>query len=77
VPKDDRELNSTRRSLMKLVPKYTLDFVSIMATHQACSRRTVQNLLRTAGMKKHIEKHAGRIARLVASLPEAPKAPSA
>jgi hypothetical protein len=77
VPKDDRELNSIRRSLLKLVPKYTLDFVSVMARHQACCRATMQSLLRTGSMKKHTANHAGRIAKLVASLPEAPQSASA
>jgi len=69
VPRNDGEVNDARRSLLKLVPKYTLDFVTLMAKHRACARERLEQLLRTGTIKSHIAKYDRRIRNLVASMP--------
>jgi hypothetical protein len=69
APMDDREVNDARRSLLKLAPKYTLEFVTLLAKNGACARRSLEQLLRTGTMKSHIARYDRRIANLVASLP--------
>jgi hypothetical protein len=70
VPKDRGEVNSARRSLLKLVPRYTVAFFSILATNKACSRAVMQSLLSTATMKKHMGKQAQLLAKFISSLPD-------
>jgi hypothetical protein len=63
------EVNAARRSLLKLVPEYTLQFVTLTAKHGACSSGCAEQLLRTAKMKALIDKYCWRITNLLASLP--------
>jgi hypothetical protein len=70
VPKDRGEINSARRSLLKLVPKYTLAFFSIMARNRACSRDAIQALVTTAAMKKHLGERTSLVAKFIASFPD-------
>ena len=65
VPMDTGQVNSARRSLLKLAPDYTVEFVWIMAKYRACSREAVQQLLRTPTMKKHTSRFQHRLAELV------------
>jgi hypothetical protein len=76
APKDKGEINSARRSLLKLVPRYALGFFSIMATHKACSKGVIQTLLGTASMKKHMRKQAQLISQFISFFPEASPGPS-
>jgi hypothetical protein len=70
VPKDTSELNSTRRSLLKLVPRFTLAFFSIMATNKACTRHDIQSLLGTPTMKKHLRNQSHLVTKFIASFPD-------
>ena len=65
VPKDSRQINAARRSLLKLAPDYTIEFVWIMSKYQGCSREAVEQLLRTPTIKRHTSSHRGRLEELV------------
>ncbi|MEX2672835.1 MAG: ankyrin repeat domain-containing protein [Phycisphaeraceae bacterium] len=65
-PADKKEIESARRSLLKLEPDYTLEFVWIMAKYQACTFETVQELLRTPTIKSHMASHRERLQELLA-----------
>jgi hypothetical protein len=69
APKGADELNSVRRSLLKVVPEYTAEVVRIMAYYKACTKECLQGLLRTQSMKAHTSEHSSLIAKLVSSLP--------
>ena len=72
IPKDRGEINSARRSLLKLVPRYTLAFFSIMATNKACSRHTIQALVGTATVKRHLGNQVQLITKFSSSFPDDP-----
>lgn len=68
VPKDTSEINEARRSLLKLIPDYTVEFVWIMAKYQACSRSVIEQLLRTPSIKKHVGQFRERLVELTGEL---------
>jgi len=68
VPKDTSEINEARKSLLKLIPDYTVEFVWIMAKYQACSRPVIGQLLRTPTITKHVARFRERLAELTATL---------
>lgn len=69
-PKDKREVGTARRSLLKLIPDYTAEFIWIMAKYKACHRESAESLIRTPSMKAHIKNHCHRVQELIASLDE-------
>ncbi len=58
-------IGHARRSLLKMTPDYTAEFVWIMSKHGACSRDSVEALLRTPPMRALGSKHLSRIEELV------------
>lgn len=68
VPKDTSEINDVRKSLLKLIPDYTVEFVWIMAKYQACSQLVIMQLLRTPTITKHMAPFSDRLAELTAML---------
>ena len=69
IPQDRQETNDARRSLLKMTPDYTVEFVWIMSGFQACSRCDLENLLRTSSIRAHVSKFRARINELIATLP--------
>ena len=67
VPKDAGEIGDIRKRLLKMKLEYTAGLVLIMARHRACEKATLEALLRTPRMKKHVAKLETRIAKLLAS----------
>ena len=67
VPKNTCEINDARRSLLKLTPDYTVEFVWIMAKYQSCERAVIEQLLRTPTIKRHTSNHRSRLNELVAT----------
>lgn len=65
-PKESRELNDTRRALLKMEPDYAVEFVWIMSRYKACDLASVQDLLRTPSMKSHLKTHQPRLTELLA-----------
>jgi hypothetical protein len=67
MPKENRDINSARKSLLKLTADYTAEFIWIMAKYKACERESLEVLLRTPKMKTHIARHQARITELLSA----------
>jgi hypothetical protein len=78
----DRErMNGLRRTLYGCEPGVVVDVLQLFTKHNACSRETIQELLRTPAMKQHLATHTWHLKRLGLTLddrrtkgPEAPPA---
>jgi len=70
IPQEKYEVNEARRSLLKMKPEYTVEFIWIMSGYSGCTRSTVEELLRKPKMRKHLERFRGRVTELLAGLPE-------
>jgi hypothetical protein len=68
VPKDTSEINDARKSLLKLIPDYTVEFVWIMAKYQTCSRSVIEQLLRTPSITRHVVHFQERLVELTGML---------
>ena len=69
IPEDDYQLKSARRSLLKMIPEFTVELVWILVKYQSASREDVQNLVRTPSMKKHLSKKGSQVSELIDRLP--------
>ncbi len=69
VPKDQDEINSIRRTLMKMKADYTLEFIWIMSLYQSCTREAITELLRTSAIRAVVCWHAPRVTELLGRLP--------
>ena len=69
IPTDCRQINDARRSLLKMSDDYTVEFVWIMSKYEACSRESVEQLLRTPSIRRHIAKYQSRIDELLKDFP--------
>ena len=65
IPEDKRQVGEVRKSLLKLAPDYTVEFVWIMSKYRACSVQDLEAVLRTPRMKAHLAKHAGCVRLLL------------
>jgi hypothetical protein len=64
-PKDRREINEARRSLLKMRPDYTMEFLWIMLGYGACNREVIEELMRPKTIRILVSRHAGRIEELI------------
>ena len=71
-PGSHHDINLARRSLLKMTPDYTVEFVWIMSKYNACSLESIEELLRTPPMRALVSKHLCRIEELVESLQARP-----
>lgn len=69
LPAGTEEIGRVRKSLLKMAPKYTFEFVQLLQEHKAARRCDVEELLRTSNMKALTARVCRRIASLVAALP--------
>jgi hypothetical protein len=60
-------VNDLRKRLLKMKPEYTAQVVLIRTRHKACEKTTLEMLLRTPSMKKHLAKLEPWIAELLDS----------
>jgi ankyrin repeat protein len=60
-----KEIAEARRALMRLIPDYTVELVWIMQGYQACSRQTLDELLRTPSMKSHVREYKDRLREIL------------
>jgi hypothetical protein len=72
MPTERYQINDARRSLLKMSVDYTVEFVWIMARYGGCSRDTIEELLRTPAIRRHIAKYQPRIQELLKEFPPAP-----
>ena len=71
-PTERYQINDARRSLLKMSVDYTVEFVWIMAKYDCCSRDTIEQLLRTPTIRRHVVKHQPRIQELIKEFPSTP-----
>ncbi|MBL8810549.1 MAG: hypothetical protein JNM43_10265 [Planctomycetaceae bacterium] len=65
---DSTEIKSARSSLTKMIPEYTVEFISLMARFRAAKRADVEELLRTPTIKSLVGKYRNRIDEHLRSL---------
>ena len=71
LPEDRSEILEARRSLAKMRPDYTVEFIWIMAKYNACKPEDLEELLRAPALKSLVSKHAARISELLRSFKSA------
>lgn len=64
-PKDPTEIADARKSLLKMTPDYTLEFIWIMAKYKAACKEDIVELVRTPSMKRHLSKQNTRLQELL------------
>lgn len=64
-PVDKSQLNSARRSLLKMLPDYTLEFAWIMEKYGASAKEDVEALVRPPTMKRHLSPQIGRLREIL------------
>jgi hypothetical protein len=60
-PKDRSEISDARRSLLKMKPDYTVEFIWIMSKYNACRHEDIEELIRTPSIRSLISQHRSRI----------------
>ena len=65
IPEDQRDINSARRSLLKMRPDYTMEFIRIMSGYNICERETIEGLINTPAMCTLLSKHLRRVNKLM------------
>lgn len=68
APIDRNEIGSARRSLLKLKPDYSVEFIWIMAKYGASAAECLEGLVSTPSMRAHVKGHLPRIQELISSL---------
>jgi hypothetical protein len=71
---DRYQIDEARRSLLKMSVDYTVEFVWIMSKYDGCSRDTIEQLLRTPAIRRHITEYQPRIQELLKDFTPAPEA---
>lgn len=61
------DINRARRSLLKMRPDYTAEFVWILSEYAACNREVVDELLNGPKMRALISNHKTRLTELINS----------
>lgn len=69
LPQDAREVNDVRRSLLKLAPEYTVEFVGIMSHFRATTRENLDSLLRPKSITTHLTRCQQRVSKLLEAFP--------
>lgn len=64
-PQEAQLISDARRSLVKLTPEYTLEFVWIMSRYKACTKDVIVDLVRTPTMKRHMVQHSQKLQDLL------------
>ena len=67
---DAHNIKSARRTLLKMAPDYTAEFVWIMSKYKACKKADLVELLRTPGISEHVSMYGSRIRELLAAMGE-------
>ena len=67
---DAYNIKSARRTLLKMAPDYTAEFVWIMSKYKACKKANLAELLRTPGISDHVSMYGSRIRELLEAMGE-------
>jgi hypothetical protein len=65
IPKNQTEINDARRSLLRMSPDYTVEFIWIMSKFNGCSREHAEQLMRTPSIRALVSKYHSRIDELM------------
>jgi len=68
LPLGSGEINAVRRSLLKLTPEYTVEFVGIMSHFRATERANLDALMRSRSIANHVAKYQERVAKLLGTM---------
>jgi hypothetical protein len=68
LPNDRSEINEARRSLLKMSPDYTVEFIWIMSKYNAATRENIEDLIRTPTIRALLYSHLPRINELMEAL---------
>ena len=72
-PKEKGEINYARRSLLKMTSDYTMEFIWIMSEYHACTRNTIDDLLKHPVLRTMVSKHIDRLKTLLKCFGDATK----
>jgi len=61
LPKDRLEIGEARRSLLKMKPDYTVEFIWIISKYNAGKREDIEELIRTPSIRSLIYQHMARV----------------
>jgi hypothetical protein len=67
-PKDKYEIQEARRSFLKMLPDYTVEFIWIMSEYKASTQDAVKELIRTPSIKSILSEHQSTINDLIKKL---------
>ena len=70
-PADRYDLTSARRSLLKMKPDYTMEFIWIMSEYKACAHEAIEELMRSSAMRALISQHINRYKELLGAFEKA------
>jgi hypothetical protein len=65
LPAEKADFNEARRSLLRMEPDYTLEFIWIMAKYESCSRDSIEMLIKTPKMKALLSGDRHRVDELL------------
>lgn len=65
VPNDPSEIAEARRSLLRMRPDYTVEFIWIMSKYNACKREDIEELILTSSIRSLVSTHMTRINELM------------
>jgi len=68
LPKDRSEIGEARRSLLKMKPDYTVEFIWIMSKFNASRQEDIKELIRTPSIRSLISQHSDRVAKMINKL---------
>lgn len=68
IPNGRPEIAEVRRSLLRLKPDYTVEFIWIMSRYNACHRQDIEELIRTPAIRTLISNHIRRVNELLKNL---------
>ena len=61
LPKDRSQIGDARRSLLKMKPDYTVEFIWIMSKYNASTRENIEELIRTPSIRSLICQHMNQV----------------
>lgn len=68
LPNDRSKISDARRSLLRMKPDYTVEFIWIMSKYKACRREDIEELVRTPSIRSLISQYRSRIDELLKEL---------
>ncbi len=66
---DSHSITDARRSLLKMLPDYTMEFIWIMAEYGACDKGSIEKLVKHPKMKAMLSPHSTRLTEILTSFP--------